>query len=355
MINRIEIKNFKVIKELILEDIPLISIIGGKNNTGKSTLLEGIFLFYDRANPDLFMRQHQWRGLNALEISSYGMWAPFFYNLDLEQEIKLSFTVNEQEEKVVIKYNPSISQEIYSNFSQRIESRKAFFPLSTTPQGEAIELIYYINNHEIGRSHFILDGTDQRIKFNKKVMKPIKVIYLSGRRNPIEDAMMFGKLDMEGKVSEIVDDLRIIEPRVKSLSAIPFGNTSAIYADIGIGKKLPVSLMGEGTAKLLSMILSIASTKDGIVLIDELENGIHYSIYEDLWRLLIKLAQKYNCQLFITTHSYEIIKYLKFDREIKNNNIVKYYRLSKEEDQIVSKHYDQNTLQVALENDWEIR
>ena len=160
---------------------------------------------------------------------------------------------------------------------------------------------------------------------------------------------------MEGKVSEIVDDLRIIEPRVKSLSAIPFGNTSAIYADIGIGKKLPVSLMGEGTAKLLSMILSIASTKDGIVLIDELENGIHYSIYEDLWRLLIKLAQKYNCQLFITTHSYEIIKYLKFDREIKNNNIVKYYRLSKEEDQIVSKHYDQNTLQVALENDWEIR
>jgi AAA15 family ATPase/GTPase len=114
--------------------------------------------------------------------------------------------------------------------------------------------------------------------------------------------------------------------------------------------------MGEGTAKLLSIMLAIATSRGGIVLIDELENGVHYSVHPKLWPLLITFSKQYDCQLFLTTHSYELIKSLKGAVENdENDEYLFYVRLDRTQDNILPKTYQMDMLFSAIERDWEIR
>ena len=53
---------------------------------------------------------------------------------------------------------------------------------------------------------------------------------------------------------------------------------------------------------------SIITFNRGIVLIDELENGIHSSILPQMWDILHRLATDSNTQLFMTTHSWECLR-----------------------------------------------
>lgn len=83
-----------------------------------------------------------------------------------------------------------------------------------------------------------------------------------------------------------------------------------VYVDIGLTQLIPLGLFGDGVRRLLSIILSISNSKNGIVLIDELENGLHHSALEKTWKYIIELANNYNVQLFITTHNIETLKAL---------------------------------------------
>ena len=62
--------------------------------------------------------------------------------------------------------------------------------------------------------------------------------------------------------------------------------TREIHGDIGLPLLLPIPLMGEGLRRLLSLLLAIANLKDGIVLIDEIENGFHYSVHKKVWQAI---------------------------------------------------------------------
>jgi AAA15 family ATPase/GTPase len=113
--------------------------------------------------------------------------------------------------------------------------------------------------------------------------------------------------------------------------------------------------MGESTAKLLSIMLAIATSRSGFVLIDELENGVHYSVHSKLWPLLITFSKRYDCQLFLTTHSYELIKSLKDAVAEKDDEYLSYVRLDRTQDNILPKTYHLDMLFSAIERDWEIR
>jgi ABC-type multidrug transport system ATPase subunit len=81
-----------------------------------------------------------------------------------------------------------------------------------------------------------------------------------------------------------------------------------INGDIGIGRLIPLPLLGEGTVRLLEILLAISTTRDGVVLIDEIENGLHYSVLKKVWKAIAQYARKSNSQIVTTTHSWESIE-----------------------------------------------
>ena len=75
----------------------------------------------------------------------------------------------------------------------------------------------------------------------------------------------------------------------------------------GVSEPIPLKRLGDGANRLLTMALALANARDGLLLLDEVENGIHYSIQSDLWRMIFAAAEAGNTQVIAATHSYDCV------------------------------------------------
>jgi AAA15 family ATPase/GTPase len=145
-------------------------------------------------------------------------------------------------------------------------------------------------------------------------------------------------------------------PEIIDLDIIPTGNVSLIYVDIGKNEKIPINFLGDGFVRLFSILTLLATTENGIVLIDEIENGLHHSIITTIWEGIGKAVQEYNCQLIATTHSYECIKGAFLGLENLNYlQNFRFFRFDKEDDIIDAKVFNEKNLEVAFKYKMEIR
>ena len=122
------------------------------------------------------------------------------------------------------------------------------------------------------------------------------------------------------------------------------------------GMQEPFSLksMGDGILRLFQIVLALVNAQDGILLIDEMENGLHWSIQPKVWDVVFRLAEKLDIQIFATTHSRDGIE--AFDAVWKKNvQAGAFIRLDLRADGVAATPYDCETLSDALETDVETR
>ena len=97
-------------------------------------------------------------------------------------------------------------------------------------------------------------------------------------------------------------------PRLKSISPVPISEMETLlHGDIGLRKKIPLNLLGDGISKLSSIIMNSFNVKNGVMLIDEIENGFHYTKHKLVWDIIFKLSVDLNIQVFANTHSWEMV------------------------------------------------
>ena len=185
----------------------------------------------------------------------------------------------------------------------------------------------------------------------------MRAVFLASTNSapPEEDSIRYGELDRINKTKEIVTRLQILEPQLQSLSLIPMGGNPIIYGDNNIGAKIPLPLMGQGIARLSSILLAISEAKKGIVLIDELENGFHHSILPLIWQAITSYAKTNNTQIIATTHSSELISGAVEGISEELRNDFKYMRIERNQDKFKTKIYSFEDLSIALKAELEIR
>ena len=66
--------------------------------------------------------------------------------------------------------------------------------------------------------------------------------------------------------------------------------------------------LGDGITRLFAAGLALANSRNGFLVVDEAENGIHYSVQRDFWRMVLLAAHQYNVQVVATTHSRDCVK-----------------------------------------------
>ena len=304
----------------------------------------------------MVLRLFNFRGIDEIVLQPETMWGPIFKNYNMENEITISVKRDNQEETMVIKFNPN-----YSGQSIPVTPKKSGTPEIRTDQKGmslfALDIRYKIKGEKDQVSHLVAGPQTFGLQVEFAKANGIPAVFLGARTrtNPNEDANRFGQLDVMGKQDEIVDLLKVIEPRLKGVSSITIGNNSLIHADIGIGRKVPIAMMGDGMSRLLSIILAISSAKNGIVLIDEIENGIHYSVMPQIWESIGKAARVFDCQIIATTHSYECLKasYKGLSGELERD--FSYTRLERVKEKMNARTFDHVMLGAALEQEWEVR
>lgn len=353
MFRKIHIENFRCFKRLDIEDLQNFNLIIGKNNSGKTALLEAIFAHSGAYNPEVALKLDAFRAVKSHEFNAEAIWSNLFYELDISRSIKMqSF------DKLDRRMYSEITVETASNYNdQKIQKSKS--PQGSTAFSGASERLkfYFVNtNGKKYSSYATLD--DETIKFKRPDTRLFKKSMFISTRSPLEgssEAQRFGKLQVEGKDASIVESLKILEPRLKKIISVPVGNSSMLFADIGFSRAIEINYLGEGIMRLLQIILAMAQAEKGIIMIDEIERGFHYSFYESTLKVIFDFAKQIKSQIFATTHSKEYLNaaYHYFNNLSKNDLSV--IRLDKKKEEIKATSYDVKALNEVIEGNWEIR
>ncbi len=121
---------------------------------------------------------------------------------------------------------------------------------------------------------------------------------------------------------------------------------------------IPLKNLGDGAQRMLLMAIALVSAKDKLLLIDEIEAGLHHTVQEGLWLKIFEYAKKWNIQVFATTHSEDTVKAFTYAMEQANNaEAGAFFRLqqNRKTEQIEAIAYYLTRLESALELNLETR
>jgi predicted ATPase len=174
----------------------------------------------------------------------------------------------------------------------------------------------------------------------------------------LQDTMTdkLAKIIKNKREGEILEVLRIVEPRLRDIQLVG----QEIMADVGLSQRLPINVLGDGIRKILCIILAVYNCANGVLIIDEIDNGLHYSVMKNMWRAVIASAKVYNVQLFVSTHNLDLLKglsgYLEETDSEGDRPLVSAYKLiRKADDEIVSLYYDYDNLSYSIQQEIEMR
>lgn len=354
MFSSIKLKNFRGFRELDLPNLKRVNLIAGKNNTGKTAVLEAIRLLCDPTDSLLPTKINELRCVDDASKLFEELWAWFFRDRNPEKnEIELD-SVDEQNIQRKVKYRLLESSEVQQEFPNQER-----WISETPPQGfypSQKRLIIEYKGPPKDRTIGIMGGHGQAWYIPVPPWSMACFLLSSGLSQPDVDVEFFSKLETEKRQAELLPGLQILEPRLQRLSIAVVGGRSIIHGEnSGIARLVPVFLMGEGVRRLLTVLLAIANSKNGVILIDEVENGFHHSVRKQVWQAIGLAARNACVQVFATTHSYECIQaaHAAFaENEPYDLNLI---RLDRRNDRVVPVHYDREMVETALETNWEIR
>jgi len=369
MIKKLNLQNFKSFGNLDLSDLSRITLVGGRNNIGKTSLLESIFFFYDLGDPSFLIRLQAWRGLDAFSVDADTLAAPIFRDFDKGRQIKIELQEDIYHGEMNVAFVSSLAQKsIDVTLTEGNTLAQQLSPEQSMLISYALDIQYKIDGQKDLQTRLTVkqSPTNLNIQFEpgltsgfpEGMARGAAFFGLRTKSDPGEDAVRFGQLDIiPGKVNQIVDLLKILEPSLLSLSSVAVHpQKSIIHADIGMGRKIPVAYMGDGMSRLLSILLAIAAIKRGIILIDEIDAGIHYSVLPKIWEGICRAAREFQCQIIATTHSYECLRAAYEGASLANaSSEFRYIRFDQKDKEIVAKPYTHKVLGAALEEGWEVR
>ena len=152
----------------------------------------------------------------------------------------------------------------------------------------------------------------------------------------------------------VVEALRIIEPRVKNLAFLSAGEGVKVLLE---GEQEPVLLgsLGDGMRHLLMIAIALVGAREGVLLIDEVETGLHYTTLTGLWNLVFRMAERLNVLVLATTHSWDCIAAFGQAWEEAGEPAGLFFRLSRRGTGIAPVLYSLEDLRVAVEQRIEVQ
>ena len=357
-------KNYRCFTDLTIEPLERINLIVGKNNVGKTALLEALWLYHGYHNPSLGASVSAYRGLERQKANEL-MW-DLFSEFDPTRTIELicqdsddqpkSLHITTQERPVShIPLRNRIQERVsgYELLTAKVVGQK----VTTEPVKSEVLFTYHDSSGEPIQT-CVYVGPDGTMRFEQPAtVEKLKGVFLVARRpdNPQDLVESFSDLAIDKKENKIIQTLQIIESRLKNLAIQHRGGVPTIYGDVGLARLVPLPLMGDGIGRLLGIALAISTAPGGIVLIDEVESGLHYTVMSQVWQAIARLAREYDVQIFATTHNEECIRAAHQAFAADEVYDFALHRLEWVKGAIRAVTYDQETLEAAIEIDVEVR
>jgi AAA15 family ATPase/GTPase len=174
---------------------------------------------------------------------------------------------------------------------------------------------------------------------------------------------MWNDISLTESEERVLGALRFIDPEVERIAPVVVPSYYYGYAARGGFKvklkgtafPVPIGSLGDGIWRMLAMAISLIRAKGGVLLIDEIDTGLHYTVMADMWKLLYATAKDSNVQVFATTHSYDCIYSLATicDADVDANSRVTIQRIESGKGKAVP--YTESEIKEAAKRHIEVR
>ncbi len=363
MLKNIQLSNYKKFSTFEISDLKRINLIAGKNNTGKTSLLEAIFFHHDWTAPDALIKSFAWRGIRAMSAPD-SVFAPHFHNYDTNVPLRIEVKTDDDIERLEVILDADSRVKRVQIKEQDVASDKMSQPESGSDSVHQVGLrvVRFLNNTEINSADLTLKvrrhgETDMQMEFSTAPQPVAPAVYLNipAMNSGKADAERFGEMEILNETDELLRLLRIVSPEIRDITTIVQDSGSMLFADIGLKRKVPINLLGGGTRHLLSIALAFGKARKGSLLLDEIDAGLHYSVMPQVWKWIDEASAHYDCQVFATSHSYEIVRgAVKGLQDLLSPDFA-FYRLDAESSKIHARRYDFDAIQHAVSDEIEIR
>lgn len=352
-IKNIDIKNFRGIDHLRIDDFSRVNVFLGQNSSGKSSVLECILLLMGMSNPDLP------QAINAIRSRSFSNFADLgylFHNYDLKVKPEIAAELFDEAKR-------HLSLEMTYIFDEKSQSnvQNGHIPTSETKTFlNTLRMAFDIESGQNKTSYECgITVNPQGLISNKRMaegyLEKNSVAFISSdlaAGNPANDLVELAKRKRKDIVTK---RLQHFDSRITTLEIL---NNVAYVGLEGIDQLLTVNMQGDGLRRYLNIVAASANPMNNILLVDEIENGLHYSAYKKLWEAIFALAVGTNKQIFVITHSKEIIQKLnlmltehqEYQQETRLYTIAKTLKKGHQ-----AYKYTYDGLSGACENDVELR
>ena len=350
----IEINNFRGIDHLKIDDFSRVNIFLGQNSSGKSSVLECLFLLLGMYNPNLP------QNINSIRARSYHSslldLGYMFHNYDLRVSPEISSEMFDKTKRHLALYLTYVFDE-----KSQPDIPNGQIPTSETKTFlNTLKMVFdIVSNQQKNSYESSITVNQQGLVSNKKLaegyLEKNSVVFLTSdlaASNPANDLVELAKRRMKDSV---IEQLKFFDSRITTLEIL---NTVAYVGLEGIDQLLSVNMQGDGLRRYLNIVAASANPMNNILLIDEIENGLHYSAYRKLWEAIFALAVSTNKQVFVTTHSKEMLQKLNqmLEEHPEYRNEMRLYTLENTLKKGYQAYkYTYEGLSGASENDIELR
>lgn len=307
------IRNYKCFRELNIPKLRQVNLITGKNNTGKTILLEALRIWASEGDASVINNIIWTRG-DWEEGATMKTYASLFHKKKMDNSSAIAING--------LDISPIFNKD-----------RTHLDDLQKRKKGDTTR--YRVN---------LSNG-------NKEYPQDI-AIYIPASID-FDNKKLWSDIDLTDKKDIVIQILQVIEPSIMDLGIID--NVARVRTK---NSKVPVPLknFGEGLNRLLTIAIALVCAEKSLLLIDEIDTGLHYTVLEKLWEIIFEYAEKLGTQVFVTTHSGDCVDaFSAVANRARFQGLGNYFRLSQKNEGIVAVDYDIKELEMALESNIETR
>jgi hypothetical protein len=321
-----------------------VNLIIGKNDCGKTALMEALLIADSAeavASRVLDVQSLRRSGVSPGDFDRF--WRPLFRNQDADSGFSIEVR-SSRPEPLRIELRRSASQP-----SMLTEQPSDVARSSVT---WALDVLIADG---VKRSDQIV-GSTTALRFPLQTGSPRSTAWIGPNKNVgATDIRLFSMLRQAGREAELLEVVREVDSRVSGIEILaPTGTEAELFVRLEPGTPLlPIAMMGDGFQRCFEM--AVSGVTDESLFVDELDNGLHHSILDPVWRWLAVVSSKRNVQIFATTHSEECIHAACRAFTTLNDDGLRVIRLDRRDGETTAAVYDRQLVETAADAGVELR
>jgi hypothetical protein len=355
-IEHLDITAFRGLRHLKLEKLGRVNLLVGLNDSGKTSVLEAIALMSRPLDPTWWLRLAHQREPAQMPLR----------RLSRTERLQWLFPPSDQPEReraeVVIRAEGRIPiTAMTARFNRVVAMRPhSFFGRRDTPveretPGAELQIDLSAAGHP--RTHSFTMWQNEPVRsIEQEISGPhCEVVLAYHHWMPTGPIRGYSQARLEGTSEDLTTLLSLLDAEIQGLEILQPEEEPVLYVRHATHGLVPLSVYGDGIRRTLLLAESVVKAKGGLLLIDEIETGIHVSALGGVYAWLVRACRDLDVQLFVTTHSLEAIDALLAADTTPEEDIVA-FKLGRQGGQSVVKRYGEDQLKwMRFERGLEVR